>query len=541
MSKNLLFDPWLPLRRRSGAVETVPAWQITDRHEEDPFTGFASVRPDFDGALAQFLIGLLQTALAPARSRDWRQRFDSPPSPEILRDAFQPLAFAFELFGDGPRFLQDLTLEAEDPGEERIERLLIEAPGENTLRQGRDHFIKGGRIEALCPACAAMALLSLQVNAPSGGQGHRTGLRGGGPLTTLVVHPESLWQTLWLNVLLSTDLQGDDEGKNRPEDRFPWLAPTRTSNGKDGGRDTTLADVHPLQMYWAMPRRIRLRPEPPTEPEGEVCSLCAGSGRPLVRTFFNRNYGVNYVGSWNHLLTPYRKTEEGFLPMLGRSASQTYRDWLGLVQNDPKRQIQPAAVIAAFLRNDSRRTRVNYVLWAFGYDMDNMKARAWLDGRMPLFIIPSEIREAFELDSERLVLSADEAAYALISAVRRTLPENLPRAPADVGIRFWQETEAPFYEHLQRIREHLEAKEETVAARRHWLRQLRTIANRAFETVTVVGSFEATDPKKVALAWNGLQRFFQSVKLKELLGLPVPPKKTGKKTAGTPAETGDAR
>jgi CRISPR system Cascade subunit CasA len=119
---NLLFDPWITLRRRSGAVETVPPWQITDRHEDDPFTAFASVRPDFDGALAQFLIGLLQTALAPARSRDWRQRFEHPPAPDSLRRTFQSLAFAFELFGDGPRFLQDLTLEADAPSEERIER-----------------------------------------------------------------------------------------------------------------------------------------------------------------------------------------------------------------------------------------------------------------------------------------------------------------------------------------------------------------------------------------------------------------------------------
>ena len=523
-------------------MEVIPPWQVTDRHEEDPFTAFASVRPDFDGALAQFLIGLLQTALAPERGREWRQRFESPPTPESLRAAFQRLAFAFELFGDGPRFLQDLTLETEDPGEERIERLLIEAPGENTLRQGRDHFIKGGRIDALCPACAAMALLTLQINAPSGGQGHRTGLRGGGPLTTLVVHPESLWKTLWLNVLSPSSLDGDSEGKSRPEDRFPWLAPTRTS-GKGGGRDTTLADVHPLQVYWAMARRIRLRPG--TEPEDATCSLCADSGRPLVRTFFNRNLGVNYTGAWNHPLTPYRKSDADYLPLHGSPAGLSYRNWLGLVQNDPDRQIRPASVVEAFLGDDGRRTKADYVLWAFGYDMDNMKARAWLDGRLPLLLVPSQHRNAFELDAGRLVLSAAEAARSLVFAAKQALtdrPKDLSRDPADVGIRFWQETEAPFYDHLRQIREVLEAGgEDTTAPRRHWLSLLWRTANRAFETVTVVGSFEATDPKKVALAWNGLQRFFMGSKLKELLGLPVPPKKTKTKTAGLPAPTGGAR
>lgn len=534
---NLLLDPWLPLRRRSGDVETAAPWRITDRHEEDPFIAFAAVRPDFDGALAQFLIGLLQTAFSPTRARDWRQRFDPPPAPETLREAFQPLASAFELFGDGPRFLQDLTLETDAPGEEKIERLLIEAPGENTLRQGKDHFVKGDRIEALCPACAAMALLTLQINAPSGGQGHRTGIRGGGPLTTLIVHPESLWKSLWLNVLPAGDLAGESTGKDRPEDRFPWLAPTRTS-GKNGGRDTTLADVHPLQMYWAMPRRIRLRPDSSTAPDSAVCSLCAGPGRPLVRTFLNRNLGVNYTGSWNHPLTPYRKSDADYLPLHGSPAGLSYRNWLGLVQSDPDRQIRPAAVVEAFQKDTNRQARAGYLLWAFGYDMDNMKARAWLDGRMPLLLVPPEHREAFELDARRLVLAAAEAAGALVFAAKRALtdrPKEMAHDPADVGVRFWQETEAPFYEHLRQIREILESGgEDTTVPRRHWLVLLKNTANEAFRTVTVVGSFEATDPRRAALAWNGLQSFFNSPKLKDQLGLPVV--KAPKKGAGRPAK-----
>lgn len=536
---NLLLDPWIPLRRRSGAVETVPPWRITDRHQEDPFTGFASVRPDFDGALAQFLIGLLQTALPPEDPRDWRRRFGSPPSPDSLREAFQPLAYAFELFGDGPRFLQDLRLEEEDPSEERIERLLIEAPGESTLRQGKDHFVKAGQIEVLCPSCAAMALLTLQVNAPSGGQGHRTGIRGGGPLTTLVVDPDNLWQSLWLNVLLAEVLAGEPTGRDRPEDRFPWLAPTRTS-GKAGGRDTTLADVHPLQMYWAMPRRIRLRSGSSTEPEGAVCSLCAGSGRPLVRTFLNRNLGVNYTGPWKHPLTPYRKTDAEDLPLHGSPAGLSYRDWLGLVQNNPDRQIRPAVVISTFLGDTSRRSRADYRLWAFGYDMDNMKARAWLDGRMPLLFVAPEHRETFEKDVHRLISAAAEAAGALVFAAKRALtdrPKEMAHDPADVGVRFWQETEAPFYDHLQQIRAILEAGgEDTTALRRHWLSQLWRTANAAFRTVTIIGSFEAADPKRAAMAWNGMQAFFRSAKLQEVLRLPVPPKKGGKKAAGTTGE-----
>nr|WP_231886596.1 type I-E CRISPR-associated protein Cse1/CasA [Methylomonas methanica] len=65
----------------------------------------------------------------------------------------------------------------------------------------------------LCPSCAATALFTLQTNAPSGGVGHRVGLRGGGPLTTLVLPKASqttLWQKLWLNVFNQEDLQSVD-------------------------------------------------------------------------------------------------------------------------------------------------------------------------------------------------------------------------------------------------------------------------------------------------------------------------------------------
>jgi CRISPR system Cascade subunit CasA len=526
---NLLLDPWIPLRRQSGAVEVAAPWQITEAIEGNPFIGFGSVRPDFDGALAQFLIGLLQTAFAPEHPRDWRLRFDSPPAAAALLEAFQPLAFAFELFGEGPRFLQDLTLEADEPAEEAIERLLIEAPGKNTVALGRDHFVKGGRIEALCPVCAATALLTLQINAPKGGQGHRTGLRGGGPLTTLIAHHESLWKTLWLNVLLPSRFAGDGEGRNRLEESFPWLAPTRTS-GKHDGRDTTFSDVHPFQVFWAMPRRIRLRPGPTTEVDGAACSLCASHARPLVRTFLKRNLGVNYAGPWNHPLTPYRQTDGGFLPCHGSPSGLSYRNWVGLVANDPDRRIRPAAVVEALYLEDDRRTRAENILWAFGYDMDDMKARAWLDGLMPLLIVSPESREAFELEAMRLVRVASAAGQQLVAAAKEAVTAwPLAHDPADVEIRFWQETEAPFYEHLRRVRELVEAGKDTEVARLSWLRELRRRASRALESVTTVGSFDATDPRRVANAWNRLQRFFQSAKMRDLLGLPVAEKKAAKR------------
>ena len=89
-----------------------------------------------------------------------------------------------------------------------------------------------------------------------------TGLRGGGPLTTLIELQEyegerltPLWRKLWLNVL-PQDAADMPLPAAYDESVFPWLAPTRTS--EQASAITTPEQVDKLQAYWGMPRRIRL-------------------------------------------------------------------------------------------------------------------------------------------------------------------------------------------------------------------------------------------------------------------------------------------
>ena len=257
---NLISDAWIPIRRKSGEEERIAPWEVTTRYSDDPIVALAAPRPDFNGALIQFLIGLLQTTCAPDSPRAWREWLRNPPAPEELRAKFQPVAYAFELDGEGPRFMQDAKLKLEGVKEATpIGALLIDVPGENTIQRNTDHFIKRGGVEKLCSTCTATALFTLQTNAPAGGQGHRTGLRGGGPLTTLIMG-DTLWQTAWLNVLESAAFlaHSGDPGKTEPSHHFPWLAPTRTSEKGSTTEKTTPLDVHPDQHFWAMPRRIWL-------------------------------------------------------------------------------------------------------------------------------------------------------------------------------------------------------------------------------------------------------------------------------------------
>ena len=81
------------------------------------------------------LIGLVATACAPRDNNAWLKWWKNPPDPATLDAAFTPFRQAFALGGDGPRFLQDHDDLVSDA--EPVERLLIEAPGDNTSRPDR--------------------------------------------------------------------------------------------------------------------------------------------------------------------------------------------------------------------------------------------------------------------------------------------------------------------------------------------------------------------------------------------------------------------
>ena len=122
-----------------------------------------SPRADFRGAIYQLLIGLLQTCYTPKDRREWLKNWQTPPPHDVLKQAFAPYVNAFNLdsqIGE-PAFMQDLTLVE---GEEKdIAALLIEAPGGKTIKDNQDHFIKRGRIDALSPWTAALALFTMQM------------------------------------------------------------------------------------------------------------------------------------------------------------------------------------------------------------------------------------------------------------------------------------------------------------------------------------------------------------------------------------------
>lgn len=527
---NLIMDNWLPVRRGNGGeIEMIAPWQITDQHNTDPIVALAAPRADFNGALMQFLIGLLQTVAPPTKADndDWLAGLEQAPAPEVLQEKFGRIQHAFNLNGDGPRFMQDFD---ELQGKAKpVSFLLIDSPGEKPQRDNKDHFVKRGGINGLCPACAASALFTLQTNAPEGGAGNLTSLRGGGPLTTLAIVDsqdraglsETLWRNVWLNVLRQRDFESLTDGSDKQTDAdiFPWLAPTRSSDIKHGGEFTYPRDVNPLQMYWALPRRIRLDWE--NTRTGE-CDICGAESDQLVCQYFAKTYGVNYKGPWKHPLSPHNldRTDNAPMPQHPQPGGMSYRHWLRFVAGE---ELSEAAKIIIAFNKRNPEGMLQLRLWAFGYDMDSMKARCWYETTYPLYLLDENIRAAFIGRAQALVEAAIEVSKYVRGSVKEAWFKRPGDAKGDTSFlieSFFQHTEKAFFHSLRRLRDELATGGDGIAVLNAWHGELKRAALELFDYWAARGDVSVVNPRRIAMAHKKLNNLLNAKKLKQLLLMP---------------------
>lgn len=385
---NLLTDPWLPLLRHQGGLEWRTPAELTDNFADDPFVSFGWGRPDLEAAALELCIGLLQAAFPPLDEDDWLRRWMTPPAPDVLAPALEPFVPAFELMGT-PAFMQDLDADRLEAEEVRpIEGLLIDAPGAMTVKNRADWFVRSDPDRVLAPAAAAMALYTLQAYASSGGVGHRTGVRGGGPLSVLPLvrrphHPvAALFDRIWPSVGCRTD---DDRNP------FAWMEPTQPSNARTGGGPVAPAAVPPTGLFFTMPRRIRLVFEAGC---GRRCPLTDTTPDQVAVGFRALNYGNNYAEGFIHPLTPYyrpagsEKKKKPLLPTHVHPGGLSYKLWpSALIGSDTRR---PSAAMAHFVARRAPQLAAHgqAAAWLSGFDMDNAKARVFVEGEQALFVVP---------------------------------------------------------------------------------------------------------------------------------------------------------
>lgn len=486
MKYNLLNEAWLPALFDGERTEWIRPWEIVGG--DSPPIGLNPQRADFRAALMEFLVGLLQTTFAPRDMRTRDRMIENPPEPEALREAFMAHEPYFNLLGERPRFLQDLTMgEADKPVRNKVVSLFIEQPGNNALKGNTDLFVKRDQVNTVCPACAAAALYTLQAFAPAGGRGKRTSMRGGGPLSTLTVG-KTLWESVWMNV---APCKGGGSIESAPEKEtlknmvYPWASPTRTS---DNNEVIHPQEMHPLHVFWGMPRRIVL-----LETKAEAsCDVCGREHELAVHEFLSRPNGYNYGPEWVHPLTPYTiEQNKPPLSIKGRSNIEAYSNWLGFVYGEPadKRYMR----VAACVRNVSGKgVKVN----AAGYDMDKAKACRWCEHLFPVFPVKGD-EKTFVQEIRRMVTAADQVRKNLTNALKDALVHEAGKnqAKADrsilenAGDRFWGRTEESFYEAAELFATILDsaAPERRDAIRHNWGRLLVSAAQTLFEQTA--GSF----------------------------------------------------
>ena len=466
MPLNLILEPWIPVRDRSNNRRVIAPWQMTDAELLRPDWP----RPDLNLACLEFLIGLLALADPPTSVEDWEARRSA--DPERLRDRLETCAAAFNLTGDGPRFLQDLEPLQGKPNPPDM--LFIDSAGQKATRDNSDLMVRRARYESLSPPLAAMALYCMQAHAPAGGAGNRTSMRGGGPMVTLVLPREEsgLWPVVWANT---------PYGKAANINVLPWMNRTQTSEKQRSERWPQQG--HPVEALFGMPRRLRLVKQ-----------------NGLIVGVHQRPYGINYAG-WVHPLTPHYRVREGteLLPRHPQAGRFGYRNWLGVVaENGVGNTSQRAETVRNW---PDRSLNAPADLVVAGWAMDKMKPLDFTWSLPPLVNLPAEAT----LLLRDLIEAANLFGRALSGALVPVLAEGDARGA--VCERFFSESQSTFENYLRTIEKGMDRN----AVARNWVEDLRDVALPLFEAEALPGlaDRETSAQEKIVVAHRSLRNAFR--------------------------------
>ncbi len=509
---NLLNDVWLLVIRENKEKDKIAIWQILDNYKNNPVIDIEAPRPDFRNAIYQLLIGIMQVAAMPEDEQEWGELWNKPFSKDDFKNKLLKYKDCFEIDTNGPAFMQDLD-NLKDRKKEELKNLFIELPANTVFNKNTPCKVDIYWI--------AIVLYTLQTFASGGGRGQNTGIRGGGPMTTMLYPAEdnkfkpSLWQKLWLNILPKEQVRllTGDITKNKKCDVFPWMKQTKVSDKK--GNSLFASECHPFHMYFGMPRRIRL-----FFTEGvSICDISGVESNKLADGYCSSPSGNHYSGVWIHPLNAYRKDpkkpEEPPNPYKGNPGGISYRHWTRLALNsESDTDIQ--APVVSFAQSLEARKKIlknnNILIWAAGYDNDKMKARCWYDAMLPVYSINIMDAKMVEEVLNSYVISAS----LLVSAIKREVKYSWFKAPAEakgdfsfVDTAFWHDTESSFYRILSLLIKNINDNTIVSKCTSEWLKIIRNQSIELFDTWALSEQEEGINMKRVVHARN---RLFGSIK-----------------------------
>jgi len=183
--------------------------------------------------------------------------------------------------------------------------------------------------------------------------------------------------------------------------------------------------------------------------------------------------------------------------------------WLGIVVSSSDKKRLPALAVKLFeqgryrtLRDDGAFPR----LWVFGYDMDNMKARAWVEKTIPL-IYDFEHAEDFDFAVEALILTANYTARNTVSACKAALFRNPKEARGDtshIEEACWRASANYFHEI---VRDLAAGKSTQASLKEPWLKRLFSVTLKVFDDELATRPLGTVDPWQIAKARKDLALF----------------------------------
>lgn len=524
---NLLFDPWIPVTRiTQSEPQHIAAYEIVKKD----ILAVDAPRADFNAALIQFLIGILQTVIAPNNPREWRRLFDQPPSEDELKIKFEDIKDAFYLDGEGYRFMQDVSIKA-NGNKANVLKLIPSIVGENTIEKNQDFFVKSSQISSMSlpNLISGLYLYQNYCLSETGGRGgrHHGSFRGRNTITAFIIKEAgNLWENLWLNIVQKNTFKTFIQSGLTELD-FEWM------NDNPNGRAKTDNDMNLNDIYWSMPRRVWINF---SELGDGICNLTSKKEK-IVQNIYIKENGIEYKTKLSqHPLISYSKNAEGLHPIKIGSEGVNYGDWLSFVGSETASQ--------NLLEHISRRDLKGvFKIFVCGYLNHSKQAKTlcWYQTKMPLYLLKNEEqRKDFEIEINRYVQAANRISnirtgYIVLAIKNAWYDEDKNKnkgqkksfnnnKASEIGKYFWNNTESKFYDLMNTLYNYADDNalnpERKVELRHDWYEHIRK------ETVSLFNHWAfrsgiQNNPKRIAKAYNQLINNLNSEALKqEILALP---------------------
>ena len=195
----------------------------------------------------------------------------------------------------------------------------------------------------------------------------------------------------------------------------------------------------------------------------------------------------------------------------------SYRHWLRFVAGE---ELSEAAKIITVFTKRNPDDKLQLRLWAFGYDMDNMKARCWHETTYPLYRLDERVRADFIDRVQSLVSAAIEVSQIVRDTIKDAWFKRPGDAKGDTSFlieAFFQRTEIAFFDRLGCLRNELTSDGDGIAVLNAWHCELKRAALELFEYWAARGDVSVVNPRRIAMAHKKMNNLLNSKKLKKLL------------------------